>query len=201
MKAGTEKTLRIFTIGHSNLAFEQFVLLLKEFGICLVADIRRYPSSRKFPHFNRQILCKLLAAENIEYLWLEALGGRRHTSVNNKSINAGIKNPGFRKYADYMATDEFSRAVQELMSAAARSPTAVMCAEKLYWKCHRRLLADYLVAKGVEVVHIGGPGKVLGHKLTPHAVITTETGVIYPSPEQRDMQKSFLDLDRQAESG
>jgi uncharacterized protein (DUF488 family) len=142
-----------------------------------------------------------LAAENIEYLWLEALGGRRHTSVNNKSINAGIKNPGFRKYADYMATDEFSRAVQELMSAAARSPTAVMCAEKLYWKCHRRLLADYLVAKGVEVVHIGGPGKVLGHKLTPHAVITTETGVIYPSPEQRDMQKSFLDLDRQAESG
>jgi len=201
MKVGSEKTLRIFTIGHSNLAFEQFVLLLKEFGICLVADIRRYPSSRKFPHFNRQVLCQLLAAENIEYLWLEALGGRRHTSRSEKSINTGFKSPGFRNYADYMATDEFSRAVQELMSAAERSPTAVMCAEKLYWKCHRRLLADYLVAKGVEVVHIVGTGKVLGHKLTPGAIVTTETGVIYPSPEPSDTQKSFLDLDRLAEPG
>jgi len=188
MKDGNEKTLRVFTIGHSNLSFEQFIPLLKEFGICLVADIRRYPSSRKFPHFNRQVLCTLLAAENIEYLWLEALGGRRQSGKNDKSairvadksLNIGLKSPGFRNYADHMATDEFSLAVQKLLSAAAKSRTAVMCAEKFYWKCHRRLLADYLVAQGVEVVHIVGAGKLSDHKLTPGAIITTEAGVIYP---------------------
>ena len=180
MKDGSEKMLRVFTIGHSNLSFERFVPLLKEFGICLVADIRRYPSSRKFPHFNRQVLCTLLAAENIEYLWLEALGGRRQSGKNDKSLNIGLKSPGFRNYADHMATDEFSMAVKELLSAVARARTAVMCAEKFYWKCHRRLLADYLVAQGVEVVHIAGPGKALGHKLTSGAIITAEAGVIYP---------------------
>jgi len=194
MKASAEKTLRIFTIGHSNRSFEEFVSLLKEFGVCLVADIRRYPSSRKFPHFNRQVLCKLLAAENIEYLWLEALGGRRHTGKNDKSVNIGLKTPGFRNYADYMATDEFILAVQKLLSVAGKSRTAVMCAEKFYWKCHRRLLADYLIAQGIEVVHILGPGKLSDHKLTPYAVIT-ELGVIYPSPESSDTQKSFSDLD------
>jgi len=201
MKAGTEKMLQVFTIGHSNLSFEQFVPLLKAFGICLVADIRRYPSSRKFPHFNRQVLCKLLAAENIEYLWLEALGGRRQSGKNDKSLNIGLKSPGFRNYADHMATDEFSLAVKELLSAAARARTAVMCAEKFYWKCHRRLLSDYLVAQGVEVVHIVGHSKASGHKMTSGAIITTEAGVIYPSAEPRDTQKSFLNLDREAEPG
>ncbi len=190
--------LRIYTIGHSNLSFEQFASLLKEFGICIVADIRRYPSSRKFPHFNRQDLCKLLADENIEYQWLEALGGRRHASKNDKSLNIGLKSPGFRNYADHMGTDEFRTAVQELLSAAATLRAAVMCAEKLYWKCHRRLLADYLVAQGVEVVHIVEPGKLSGHKLTPYA-IATETGVIYPLLKTDDMQKSFFDLDAQTE--
>jgi len=180
MEAGTEKTLQVFTIGHSNLSFEQFLPLLKEFGICLVADIRRYPSSRKFPHFNRQVLCKLLAAENIEYLWLKALGGRRQSGKNDKSLNIGLKSPGFRNYADHMATDEFSLVVKELLSTAARARTAVMCAERFYWKCHRRLLADYLVAQVVEVVHIVGPGKASSHKLTPGAIITAEAGVIYP---------------------
>ncbi len=98
----------------------------------------------------------------------------------DKSLNIGLKSPGFRNYADHMATDEFSLAVKELLSVAARARTAVMCAEKLYWKCHRRLLADYLVAQGGEVVHIVGPSKVSGHELTPGAIITTEGGVIYP---------------------
>ena len=194
MKTGTEKTLRIFTIGHSNLSFEQFASLLKEFGICLIADIRRYPGSRKFPHFNRQVFCKLLAAENIEYQWLEALGGRRHTGKNDKSLNTGLKSPGFRNYADYMGTDGFRTAIQELMSTAATLRTAIMCAEKLYWKCHRKLLADYLVARGIEVVHIVGPGRLSNNKLTPYA-IATETGVIYPLLETDDIQKSFFDLD------
>jgi uncharacterized protein (DUF488 family) len=194
METGSRKTLRIYTIGHSSLSFEQFVSLLKEFGIFLVADIRRYPSSRKFPHFNRQVLCKLLAVENIDYLWLEALGGHRHTEENDKSLNMALKSPGFRNYADYMATDEFRRAVQELLSAAEISRTAVMCAEKLYWKCHRRLLSDYLVTQGIEVIHIVGPGELSSHKLTPYAV-ATGAGVIYPSQEPGDMQKTLWNLD------
>jgi uncharacterized protein (DUF488 family) len=191
MRAGFEKTLRIFTVGHSNLPFEQFVSLLKEYEIGLVADIRRYPSSRKFPHFNRPVLCELLAAENINYLWLESLGGRRHTEKDSKSVNTGLKNLGFRNYADYMATDEFRRAVRKLLSAAAQSRTSVMCAEKLYWKCHRRLLSDYLVSRGIEVIHIIEPGRSSDHKLTPYAV-ATESGVIYPSQEQNDRQNMLF---------
>ena len=194
MKADIEKTLRIFTIGHSNLSFEQFASLLKEFEIGLIADIRHYPSSRKFPHFNRPALTNRLATENIDYLWLEALGGRRHTAAGEKSLNMGLRSPGFRSYADYMATDQFRHGVQELLSAAARSRTAVMCAEKLFWKCHRRLLSDYLTAQGVEVVHILDPGKSSTHTLSPDAV-ATETGVIYPPSKLKQEQKSLFGLD------
>ena len=188
MKSGSEKTLRLFTVGHSNRSFEDFLLLLREFGIRVIADVRRYPSSRKFPHFNSEVLRKLLKAENIEYLWLEALGGRRHTGKNDKSPNAGLESPGFRNYADHMATDEFCAAIQKLLSVAgsatgAKLPTAVMCAEKFYWKCHRRLLSDHLVAQGVEVVHIVEPGRVSAHKLTSGAVATANGGVCYPSEE------------------
>jgi len=193
MIAGTEKTLRIFTVGHSNLSFEEFVSLLKEHELGLVVDIRRYPSSRKFPHFNRPVLSELLAAENIDYIWLESLGGRRHTEKDSKSINVGLKSVGFRNYADYMATDEFRRAVDELLTTAAQSRTAVMCAEKLYWKCHRRLLSDYLTSRHIKVVHILDPGKTSEHKLTQGAVIT-ETGVIYPLPEPDDGLKTLFDL-------
>jgi uncharacterized protein (DUF488 family) len=200
MKAGMNKKLQIFTVGHSNLSFEQFLSLLREFGVCLIADVRRYPSSRKFPHFNQDALCKLLAVENIEYLWLEALGGRRHSGKNHKSPNTGLKSLGFRNYADYMATDEFHTAVQKLLSIATITRTAIMCAEKFYWKCHRRLLSDYLVTQGIKVIHILGPGKLSGHKLTPCAV-TTGGGVIYPLQELSDAQKSFLKLDTEVESG
>ena len=200
MKADAETSLQVFTIGHSNLLFEQFVSLLKEFDIRLVADIRHYPSSRKFPHFNGPVLRERLAAEGIDYLWLEALGGRRHTPAGEKSLNAGLRSPGFRSYADYMATEQFRNGVRELLSTAARSRTAIMCAEKLFWKCHRRLLSDYLTAQGVEVVHILDPGKNSTHTLTPDAVIT-ETGVIYPPTKLKEEEKTLFDLDPQADSG
>jgi len=178
----------MYTIGHSNLSFEQFASLLKEHEIKLLADIRHYPSSRKFPHFNRQTLRELLAAENIDYLWFESLGGRRHTGKDIKSVNTGLWSIAFRSYADYMATNEFRRAVQELLSAAEQSRTAVMCAEKLYWKCHRRLLSDYLVSRGIEVIHIMDAGRSSNHQLSPYAAVT-ESGVIYPSQESDDKQK------------
>ncbi len=190
--------VQLFTIGHSNRSFEDFLSLLKGFKVCEIIDIRRYPSSRKFPHFNREVLRMLLESKDIRYMWLEALGGRRHIKKDDKSPNAGLKSLGFRNYADHMATDEFRTAVQKLLSTAATTRTAVMCAEKFYWKCHRRLLGDYLVAQGVEVVHIVGPGKFSGHKLTPYAVVT-EGGVIYPSTS--DTQKSFLNLDTEVKPG
>lgn len=194
--------MRLFTIGHSNRSFEDFLSLLKVFKVCVVADIRRYPSSRKFPHFNREALLKLLSEQNIRYIWLEALGGRRYTPLeipagrradassilfltgytdkNDKSPNSGLKSPGFRNYADHMITAEFRVAVQELLSTAATSRTAVMCAEKFYWKCHRKLLSDYLTAQGVEVKHIVEAGKLQPHSLSLGAVITNDAGVIYP---------------------
>lgn len=122
----------------------------------------------------------LLNQENIEYLWLEGLGGRRHTAKGSKSPNTGIKSIGFRNYADYMATDEFYQSVQKLVSVAAKRKTAVMCAEKFYWKCHRRFLSDYLVAQGAEILHILESGKILVHKLTPGAVTTADATVTYP---------------------
>ena len=198
MKTETKKTSRIYTIGHSNLSFEQFVSLLKEHKIDLVIDIRRYPSSRKFPHFNSRVMSELLAAEKIRYLWLESLGGRRHSVKQEKPVNLGLKIMGFRNYADYMATGEFHRAVDELLSAAANSRIAVMCAEKLYWKCHRWLLSDYLTARHVKVIHILDPGKTSEHKLTQDAVIT-ETEVIYPLPEHDDNQRSLFDHDPKAD--
>jgi len=170
--------------------------LLKEFGIDLVVDIRRYPSSRKFPHFNRPALCERLATEDIDYLWLEALGGRRHDNKNQKSPNLGLKSPGFRNYADYTATEDFRSAVQRLLSAAGESCTAVMCAEKLYWKCHRRILSDFLVSQGVEVVHIIESGRSSIHTLSSSAIVT-EAGVIYPEPAPTDNQKSLFDLNAQ----
>ena len=191
LEQNQNRILRIYTIGHSNLSFEQFASLLKEHKIRLVADIRRFPSSRKFPHFNRLVLCELLAAENIDYLWLEALGGRRHTEKDIESINVALKSTGFRSFADYMATDEFRRAVQELLSAAGQSQTAIMCAEKLYWKCHRRLLSDYLVSRGTEVIHIMESGRSSSHQLSPYAVVT-ESGVIYPSQEQNNRQNTLF---------
>jgi uncharacterized protein (DUF488 family) len=191
LEQNQNRILRIYTIGHSNLSFEQFALLLKEHEIRLVADIRRFPSSKKFPHFNRLVLCELLAAENIDYLWLEALGGRRHTEKDIESVNVGLKSIGFRNYADYMSTDGFGSAVQQLLSAASEQRTAIMCAEKLYWKCHRSLLSDYLVSRGIEVIHIMDAGRSSSHQLSSYAVVT-ESGVIYPSQEQNNDKQKLL---------
>ena len=180
MKAGRQKVLSLYTIGHSNYSFEEFLSLLKAFDIDLVADVRRYPSSRKFPHFNSELFCKLLDQEGICYVWLEALGGRRHTGASAKSSNVGLRVPGFRNYADHMGTGDFDAGVQELLSTASTARTVIMCAEKFYWKCHRRLLSDYLVARGAKVIHILGVGKSCGHELTPSAVVTADATVTYP---------------------
>lgn len=169
----------ILTIGHSNRSFEEFLALLKEFQTGILADVRRFPSSRKFPHFNKDVLQQRLVHHGIEYLWFEALGGRRHTRMNEDSPNTGLESPGFRNYADYMMTDEFDTAVRHLLSMSAKQSTAVMCAERMFWKCHRRLLSDFLLAQGAEVGHILESDNLRPHKFTQNAVITEAGTVLY----------------------
>lgn len=190
-----KNSIKLFTIGHSTRPLDEFISVLREFKISVLIDIRRFPGSRRFPHFNRQELEKTLPAGGIEYIWLEDLGGRRSGTAIEKSPNAGLKNPGFRYYADYMQTEQFRNAVERLLSVASVKPAAIMCAEKLFWKCHRRLLSDYLVAQGACVEHIIESGRQQLHKLSAGAVITENSHVIYPTNiENNDESPSLFDL-------
>ena len=171
----------VLTIGHSNRSMEDFLALLQEFEVRALVDIRRFPSSRKFPHFNRGNLQEELAGNQIGYSWIESLGGRRQGASGYVSPNEGLKNIGFRSYADHMLTEEFCLGIEGLLGFARCQRTAVMCAEKLFWSCHRRLLSDYLYAQGVAVQHILEPGKLQEHRITPEARIEGKN-VLYPLP-------------------
>jgi len=176
-----KEKVKLFTIGHSTRPLDEFLFLLREFKISTLVDIRRFPGSRKFPHFNRQSLEQTLPSARIEYIWLEDLGDRRSGPGIDKSLNPGLKSAGFRNYADYMQTEPFHLAVERLLSVAATKPAAIMCAEKLFWKCHRRLLSDYLVAHNCLVEHIIESGRLQPHKLSAGTVVTDDLQVIYPS--------------------
>ena len=160
----------VLTIGHSNHPLDRFLALLARHGVGALADIRRIPGSRKHPHFNRDSLGSSLHKSGIEYHWMEALGGRRHKR-RDESPNFGLENQSFRNYADYMLTDEFREGVEKLLEVAGQKRTAIMCAEGLFWQCHRRLVSDFLVANGVAVEHIMPAGELRPHTLTKGAVI------------------------------
>jgi uncharacterized protein (DUF488 family) len=171
--------LSVLTIGHSNHPLERFLALLARQGVEALVDIRRFPGSRKHPHFHRDNLAAALPKSGVEYHWLEALGGRRHKQ-REESSNLGLENRGFRNYADYMLTQEFQEGVKKLLKVARRKRSAIMCAEGLFWQCHRRLVSDFLVANGVVVQHILPDGELRPHKLTTGAVV--EGGrATYPS--------------------
>ncbi|NLS97619.1 MAG: DUF488 domain-containing protein [Planctomycetaceae bacterium] len=172
--------LQIFTIGHSSHALGSFVWLLRKHRIEALLDIRRFPGSRKHPHFCRESLSASLQEEDIEYHWLEALGGRRHRKKTDPpSPNPGLRDQSFRNYADYMASDEFQQGVAKLLAIAGNRRTVIMCAEGLYWQCHRRLVSDHLLANGVGVQHIFPNGEVKPHMLTAGA--KAESGAVtYP---------------------
>ncbi len=182
---------RIFTIGHSTRTLDEFIALLQEFKIETLVDIRRFPGSRRLPYFNRQELEKSLPPAGIKYVWLEDLGGRRSGPNLADSQNPGLKSPGFRHYADYMQTEQFQKAAEHLIQIALASAkrseagsektAAIMCAEKLFWKCHRRLLSDYLVAHSAAVEHIIESRRTQSHKFSSDAAVTTTGNVIYPS--------------------
>ena len=164
--------IQIFTIGHSSHPLGTFLWLLQQHQIGALVDVRRYPGSKRHPHFSRKELSGSLAEEDIEYHWLEALGGhRKRHQGDSPSPNRGIEDESFRNYADYMATEEFRQGVTRLMEIARQRATTLMCAEADYRHCHRHLLCDYLTANGVTVQHILPTGEVKPHKLTPGAKI------------------------------
>lgn len=161
----------LYTIGHSTRTLDELIEALQAHSIQALVDIRAFPVSRRLPHFNRETLEKALPSAGIQYVWMQALGGYRK-KIRNDSPNVGLRNASFRNYADYMLTSEFHNAADELVSLAERSRTAYMCAERVYFHCHRMLVSDYLVAHGHEVFHIDAKGPVKAHKLTPEARLT-----------------------------
>jgi uncharacterized protein (DUF488 family) len=168
---------RILTIGHSTRTADQFLALLQAHGVAAIADVRTVPRSRRHPHFSRDALASFLPAHGIAYEHFPGLGGLRKPLSD--SPNTGWRHPSFRAYADHMASDEFHASLEALLGSAETSLTAVMCAESLWWQCHRQLIADALVARGVDVRHIMSPVSAPAHELTAFArVIGTE--VRYP---------------------
>jgi uncharacterized protein (DUF488 family) len=168
--------MTIYTIGHSTRTIEDFIALLQAHGIVHLGDIRTVPKSRRHPHFAGEALARSLSEAGIAYRHFGALGGLRKPRADSR--NTAWRHEGFRGYADYMETPAFEQARDALIAWAER-PTAVMCAEALWWQCHRRLLADVLTARGIDVRHIMSASTVAPHELTEFARV--ETGnVRYP---------------------
>jgi len=160
--------LTIYTVGHSTREFPEFLSVLHAHEIKTLVDIRAFPMSRRLPHFNRENLERELPQSGIDYLWLRQLGGRRKRQMQD-SPNIALRNDSFRNYADYMLTPEFEAGIAEVLRVAERGRTAIMCAERMYFQCHRMLVSDYLVAHGHEVLHIESEKPTRPHKLMAEA--------------------------------
>jgi uncharacterized protein (DUF488 family) len=159
----------IWTIGHSTRALEEFLGLLAEYRIEAIADVRRFPGSRRYPHFASDALAETLPAHGIAYQWLPQLGGRR--KVQPGSPNTAWRNASFQGYADYIASAEFAAGLDELLTLAAHTRTALMCAEAVWWRCHRSIISDVLKLRGIEVIHIVDATHTTVHPYTSPARI------------------------------
>jgi uncharacterized protein (DUF488 family) len=168
----------IYTVGHSTRPQEELIAILKEAGVERLIDVRRFPGSRRHPHFGKEALRAGLAGNAIAYRHEPDLGGRRDPRPD--SPNTAWRVAAFRGFADHMASPAFRSALERLV-AGSRMPTVVMCAEALPWKCHRQLIADALVARGVEVVHLLAPGQRQVHVLNPAAGLRRDGTVVYAS--------------------
>lgn len=173
-------TTVVYTIGHSNRSIEEFLDLLQQYEVELLVDVRQFPGSRRLPHFNRDNLQASLRQRGIGYRHCKRLGGRRKPSPDSE--NTGWRVVGFQAYADYMQTGEFKDAVQGLIEIAGRERTVIMCSEAVWWRCHRRLIADALIVRGVTVKHILGSERADQHELTDFAKVEGAE-IRYPSPE------------------
>lgn len=175
-----EWAVTVFTIGHSTRPIEEFIRLLQQAEITLVVDVRSFPRSRTNPQFNTAALCGSLAAAGIGYRHLRPLGGRRHRPRDAPpSPNQLWRQEAFRNYADYALTETFRAGLGELESLASAQRCAIMCSEAVWWRCHRRIISDYLLVDGVQVAHIMGPGKIDPATLTPGARGLPDGRVLY----------------------
>ena len=186
----------LYTIGHSTRSFAEFASLLKRYGIKILVDVRAFPTSTRNPQFAREELKQKLLEEGIEYAWLgEELGGYRRGGLGAQSPNKGWETEGFRNYADYMISAPFKRGIEKLLKFAASkrlapwnkrwdysTGLAYMCAERFYWRCHRRLISDYLVANGHRVLHIVDEARTIEHKL-PNFAEVIDGELRYPFPK------------------
>jgi uncharacterized protein (DUF488 family) len=167
----------VYTIGHSTRPIEEFIKILKAYGVNLLVDIRTLSRSRHNPQYEETALCHALENEKIGYLHLAALGGLRH--VRKDSVNTGWKNASFRGYADYMQTEQFSAAIDELIALTKKRTVAIMCAEAVPWRCHRTLVGDALLARGIEAIDILSETNARPQKMTPWAKVDG-TRITYP---------------------
>lgn len=172
--------LTIFTIGHSTRPISEFIELLRTHGVTQVLDIRTIPKSRRNPQFNSDALAGSLRAAHIRYVHLKDLGGLRHP--RSDSVNLGWRNDSFRGYADYMQTPEFAAALDHATALARERPTALMCAEAVPWRCHRSLVADALLVRGLRVLEIISPAEPKEHALTRFACVRGEQ-ITYPADQ------------------
>ncbi len=172
-------TSRFHTIGHSTRGIEEFASLLREAGADLVADVRSIPRSRTNPQFNRDVLPAALAPHGVGYRHLAALGGLRGRRRDQPSVNLFWTNLGFRNYADYALSAAFRDGLSELRALSGQHSCAIMCAEAVWWRCHRRIIADYLIAAGDEVLHILGPRHIEQAAMTP-AARELDGSLVYP---------------------
>jgi len=170
---------RIFTIGHSTHPIEEFLALLSQHEILALADVRSYPSSRKWPQFNQDELQRAVERAEIEYRWFKSLGGRRH-SKDSSSPHTAWQIPAFRSYADYADSSDFRDGLDELIALAEHKRAAYMCSEGLWWRCHRRIISDHLVVRGWTVMHIMPAGKLVEHSLPDFARVV-DGRLIYDS--------------------
>jgi uncharacterized protein (DUF488 family) len=159
--------LKVWTIGHSTRPLPEFLAVLAKYGVRAIADVRRHPGSRRQPQFGQDALAHSLVANGIAYQWIPKLGGRRRARPD--SPNTAWRNASFRGYADHIESEEFAQGLNELLELAGRLETAVMCAELLWWRCHRALIADVLCVRGIEVVHILDETKATAHPYTSAA--------------------------------
>jgi len=181
MSTGTTPAIRIMTMGHSTRPISELIEILRAHGVNLLVDVRTVPKSRFNPQFNKEAMPGPLNAAGIEYRHMPGLGGLRHS--RRDSVNMGWRNASFRGYADYMQTEEFEAALGELLEVSAGRKAAVMCAEAVPWRCHRSLIGDALVARGVEVWDILSASKAAPHRMTPFARVEG-TRVTYPADQK-----------------
>jgi uncharacterized protein (DUF488 family) len=170
----------VLTIGHSNRPVSELIEMLKAHGVEVLADVRSVPRSRHNPQFNRDVLPESLVAAGIQYVHMPGLGGLRHPRKDSR--NTGWRNSSFRGYADYMQTPEFEAALSGLLELAKDRRVAIMCAESVPWRCHRSLIADALLARGIPVSHIMDMTRADPHKLTSFAQVSGSS-ITYPPPD------------------